>query len=57
MLPESRYAVSQDDPGDHEAVPVDGGITFLLVAAYGMRRLKRGIGLSATVCTPQKPLL
>jgi hypothetical protein len=33
MLPESRYAVSQDDP----AVPIDGGITLLLAAGGAMR--------------------
>jgi hypothetical protein len=57
MLPESRYAVSQDDPGDHEAVPVDGGITFLLAAAYGMRRLKRGESVVQLSAPPPKPLL
>ena len=39
MLPESRYAVSQDAP----AVPIDGGITLLLAAggAYAGQKLYR----------------
>ena len=36
-------AFSQDEPGDGDAVPIDGGISLLLAAGavYGARRLKR----------------
>ena len=39
----SLNAFSQDDPGDGDAVPVDGGLSLLLAAgaAYAGRRLSR----------------
>jgi hypothetical protein len=43
LLTLSLNAFSQDDPGDGDAVPVDGGLSLLLAAgaAYAGRRLSR----------------
>ena len=43
LLTISINAFSQDEPGDGDAVPVDGGLSLLLAAgaAYAGRRLYR----------------